>query len=204
MHHDCIKKRVPDRGGHRGDLHRCGPAVRSDRGNPDRKGPVDPRRSVAGLPRCGGPDSRPRRRAAGRHLLPRPRHHGGDERPHRGEDAAHRVPHHRGVSRSPRDRPAGEAIALRRPFREAGLHGRVGTRRRGHRVQPHRRGARAPERDLVRHGGNDREGRPHPRRAAQHHQGVRGRRASRARNRPGARERLPDSDPGHRPRRDAL
>ena len=85
---------------------------------------------------------------------------------------------------------------------EAGLHGRVRPRGRGHRVQPHRRGARAPERDLLRHGGNDRESRPHPRRPAQHHQGVRGRRAGRARHRPGPRERVPDPDPGHRSGRD--
>ena len=85
---------------------------------------------------------------------------------------------------------------------EAGLHGRIGSRRGGHRRQLHRRRAGPRRRDLLRHGRHHRQGGAHPRRPAQGHQGVRGGRPGQPGGRPGPRERLSHPDPGHRPGRD--
>ena len=119
--------------------------------------------------------------------------------PRRHREPAARPRHDRGA--------AHHAVERRRPdlrdgCRETGLHGGVGSGRGGHRRELHRGRAGLCRCDLVRHGRHHRQGRPHPGRPAQDHQGVRGRRAGQPRDRPVARERLSHPDPGDRSGRD--
>ena len=197
-----------------------GPRDREDAGRAGR-------RLGRGLPAPRLPEPRPRaahRRAAAhpppgtRHLallrgvsgvpgvLPRQHHHhqrlrapGARPLPRGHRESAARPRHDRGAAHHAVER---RGAHLRDRRGEAGLHGRVGSGRRGHRRQLDRRRAGLRQRDLLRHGRHHRQGGTHPRRPAQGHQGVRGRRPGQPGGRTGARERLSHPDPGDRSGRD--
>ena len=115
----------------------------------------------------------------------------------------------RGAARRGRDRreAARDAVERRRLQLRGGepppgLHGRVGPGGGSDRLRVARRGARPPGHPLLRHGRDDREGRPDPGRKALGDQGLPGRRPRVGRHRRHVAVGLPGADTGGRPRRD--
>ena len=120
--------------------------------------------------------------------LPRADRGPARRRRHRGEAPRHAVERRR--------------LRLGRRGGEAGVHGRVGARRRRDRGRVSRRDARPPGHPLVRHGRHDREGRPDPGRPPVGDEGLQRRRPCGRRHRRPVALGLPGADAGRRPRRD--